>query len=1118
MSNRAELILSLRDEISSGMAKINASLAQTRQAVEGLGGAGKQSFDGQGTAAEAYSSSLLKQIGVYALVIGAAYKLEQTAVAAFKAGIQAVDDYKLSTIGVAATLADMAQDQGKGQENYTRALAYSKDMYQELELAAARYFASGKEMTQAWNILAQKGIVLRKDEIDSLGVIVDRIKLSTQGQVSGIQIAQEMRALLTGQARVTDQIGLLLKDRIPNLEQEIAKHRQIGDLVQWLGSQFKGLSYASQDIQGTLESQKSTLDTLLTQVGRGGLTGAYGDIVGILQEVNGYLLTHKEEISGGIARGWQGVKELVNGTLLFVKDIVNIAKKGIVIPITFSIGGLSKFLASGGQVEGGKYLAGGQEAGLGLPGIPQKEVYISPQTAFGFGAEFMDLGAAYRPKYSTPEQSAALRVQVGGQIVQTPEGPITMFGEETLTPATTQKPGDGKGGGGGGAGKALEAAERSLENFVQRMKSETAKASGEGMAALGEWYSKSSLELDRITGKVGESLDARRALKDAYNSKALKIEQEFQSYVAKESGNAYTEIEAQSNKWLQKVGGNIDHVMQLWDIKSRKEWELDVKNHTERLGLEKSFYDQAAGLAVDLTDQVGLRREALSREIEIQRYQLAVQLEHLTVAKKITGEERDRYLANQSLLAQQKRFNFEMENNKGLSGWAYNRVKSESQKNTWADAMEGLEGFVNEAWTQGAQGALGKVKVDVIELGKTFALSAALSLGKQGIHKLFTGAAESILGLAGGPNKPAGTATNPYYVVQVGGQGEAGEAAYQRSVTAAGKTGMTLGGGGLSSGAKGFSFTDQYFKKLEKGESKFDRVFTSDLNDWNNKLKVLTKTGDTYNDLQGEWAKDNQDAFNTEYLGQYQTDFTGMTAGITNAWGMAQGLMTAAGASGEAQRYATMAQYGIQGVSLLYNIVAKGTLMKAWAAGASAYSSTWEFLGFPLAVAVAPIMAAVAFAGTLMAGSGGGGGGGGGGGDLGASGIATAHDGLLVAHNGLLVAHNGLANDERLVKVLTGEPILRREAMAAYTNMGVTFDDLNNARLPMRPVAVGSGSSGGNGTGDNRQVHFHFHKGAIQIPIQDNGMTQQKAEQIVSRFILPALQKKAGNRGLSFLE
>ena len=307
----------------------NAKIEEVKRGLEGIGEAGARSGQQGAEGADQFAGALMRKLGVVALVTTGLYGLGRAAVGAFKDSIQAVDDFKLTTIGVAATLTDMAVDQSQGQQNYTQALAYSKDMFNTLELAAARYFASGKEMTQAWNILAQKGIVLRKEEIDSLGIIVDRIKLSTQGQVSGIQIAQEMRALLTGQARVTDQIGMLLKDRIPNLEQEIAKHREIGDLVQWLGSQFKGLGYASEDIQGTLESQKSTLETLLTQVGRGGLEGAYHDIVGWVSQTNDYLTTHKDELAAGIETSWAAIKDIVGGVALITSEVVGWIQKGM---------------------------------------------------------------------------------------------------------------------------------------------------------------------------------------------------------------------------------------------------------------------------------------------------------------------------------------------------------------------------------------------------------------------------------------------------------------------------------------------------------------------------------------------------------------------------------------------------------------------------------------------------------------------------------------------------------------------------------------------------------------------------------------------------------------------
>jgi hypothetical protein len=296
MANEVKILLTVEGN--------TVKIQEVSQEITKLGQTSQAAMTGGQEAADNFASSLTKQIGIYALATAAAYKLGDILTSSFKAGIQAVDDFKLTTIGVAATLADLAVDQSKGQENFNQALAYSQGMYNELELAAARYFASGKDMTQAWNILAQKGIVLKHEEIDALGIIVDRIKLSTQGQVAGLQIAQELRSMITGQARATDQVGMLLKDRIPNLEAELEKHRQIGDVVTWLASQFKGLAFANGKIQETLESQYSTLGTLLTQVGRGGLGGAYQDIVGWVSDINDYLTTHKDDLMVGIAKGW----------------------------------------------------------------------------------------------------------------------------------------------------------------------------------------------------------------------------------------------------------------------------------------------------------------------------------------------------------------------------------------------------------------------------------------------------------------------------------------------------------------------------------------------------------------------------------------------------------------------------------------------------------------------------------------------------------------------------------------------------------------------------------------------------------------------------------------------
>ncbi|MHB8071559.1 MAG: hypothetical protein ACYDHF_06370 [Candidatus Cryosericum sp.] len=89
--------------------------------------------------------------------------------------------------------------------------------------------------------------------------------------------------------------------------------------------------------------------------------------------------------------------------------------------------------------------------------------------------------------------------------------------------------------------------------------------------------------------------------------------------------------------------------------------------------------------------------------------------------------------------------------------------------------------------------------------------------------------------------------------------------------------------------------------------------------------------------------------------------------------------------------------------------------------------------------------------------------------------VGLFHGGGVVAHGGMLVAHRGLAPDERFILAQTGEGIIKRPGMAAYARMGISFDDLNNARLPAVPVAGGGGPA----------VHHHYYdKGSKTVVVQ----------------------------------
>ncbi len=420
MNETKALLLQIKGDISD----LKAKLGQAKNEIRGL----QSTAMGAGSAAALAFADIGKVLAVAAAAAA-------PALLAMRQGLKVLDEYKLTTIGVAATLTDLAKDQTKGQQNYNAFLAYSKDMYEKLELAAAKYFASGQDLTQAWNILAQKGVVLREQEIEHLGVIVDKIKLATAGQVQGIQIAQELRAVFSGQARATDQIAMLLKDKLgPAWEEIVKKVRETGSLKP-LAEQFEGLKYASADVQNTLESQWSTLKTMTAQVGRAGLAGAYEDVVGLLKKINQYLADHKDEIAGAIKGAWNDLKVIAREVALAVERIYGALKA--IAGLMPDLVGMAKAWARAMAIDRANW---------------------DMMSAFMRG----DLKAAqeaaarrFQEEYGTLPQNRAIRV------TQTPMGLQVVGPKPEIPPIEmpkTQKPG-GEPPGGGGKGAAKQQAE-----------------------------------------------------------------------------------------------------------------------------------------------------------------------------------------------------------------------------------------------------------------------------------------------------------------------------------------------------------------------------------------------------------------------------------------------------------------------------------------------------------------------------------------------------------------------------------------------------------------------------------------------------------------------------------
>lgn len=263
-------------------------------------------------------SSLKMMAGALGLSIGFHEAYE-----AVKKALNIVDEYKRATVGIAATLTDTSKTSGDELKLvYQDNLTYAQETYNKVQLAAAKYSASGKEMVEGWQILTNKGIRLTSDQdINNLGIVVDKIKLVTQGQESSIQIAQEIRSALSGQARAGDQLAMLLEDRIgPKWKEILQDHLRDGDALAFIASQVKGVGVASDDLANMLSSQLNTTKTLISQIVQSGFKGMYNDSVTSVRSMNDVLRQNLTLIANGMEEAYKYIKIINSFQTSFFRD------------------------------------------------------------------------------------------------------------------------------------------------------------------------------------------------------------------------------------------------------------------------------------------------------------------------------------------------------------------------------------------------------------------------------------------------------------------------------------------------------------------------------------------------------------------------------------------------------------------------------------------------------------------------------------------------------------------------------------------------------------------------------------------------------------------------------
>lgn len=321
-------------QLSSAQSKHISVTQQQATAAKNAAQATNQLATAQGRQSStlgSLSGSVGRAVIAYQLLYDAVKKTVDIVSTGFNAAIQNLDDFNKATIGTSAAItniADMSKVAGKSYSDvFLDNLKATKQVFTELETLAARYFATSTDLQLAYNAFAQRGIVIRRSELEQLAQLTDMILLLTQGQQTSIQVQEEIRSLVNGTIRPTAQLAQLLKSYGKDVKQVAADIKATNSL-QPLQDILKGAAAATNEIQKTFQATLNGLETTLRQIGRLGFDEAYAEIRATVERLTKFLQENKFGFIGLFGAAGNSVASILKDVESALERLLQLNKTG----------------------------------------------------------------------------------------------------------------------------------------------------------------------------------------------------------------------------------------------------------------------------------------------------------------------------------------------------------------------------------------------------------------------------------------------------------------------------------------------------------------------------------------------------------------------------------------------------------------------------------------------------------------------------------------------------------------------------------------------------------------------------------------------------------------------
>lgn len=183
-----------------------------------------------------------------------------------------IEEFKMTTLSVATMLTDTMRDSGMAMDEvFDQNRRHAEEFYRVLQQQSAKSLSSMDDLMSAYTMLANYGRALSPTARNAqlLANVVDRIRLATKGQNQEIQVMQELRAMMSGQARPSDALARMLRQRDADFGKTLgtmvsggASAEEILEYVNSLLSDVDMGKYLSRSLSKSLELLKGNVKLL----------------------------------------------------------------------------------------------------------------------------------------------------------------------------------------------------------------------------------------------------------------------------------------------------------------------------------------------------------------------------------------------------------------------------------------------------------------------------------------------------------------------------------------------------------------------------------------------------------------------------------------------------------------------------------------------------------------------------------------------------------------------------------------------------------------------------------------------------------------------------------------